>query len=270
MKKAIYNGLAAFIAVVFALRASNADAEALSVMKDMMLTTNAVYDTVSVADGVTLDLNGHTLTFDGTSYVGLGAFRSNDYGKWVFTGGNCNYEWLNGYGPNNVDVEVYAPAMFKLKGNADVGGLVYEATSWSKNQVVSHLLVLGRYVAGPCHLPIQMCNGSTLDLSKITGSFDLTNAVANTTAASSGVIGDMIFQSGTAEVPSVINVNLAGRTDLIAIKKSESPYVVTWPSQPANVNFVLDAQSSANGYKICPEAEGLRLERFMGIVILVR
>ena len=62
MKKAIYNGLAAFIAVVFALRASNADAEALSVMKDMMLTTNAVYDTVSVADGVTLDLNGHTLT----------------------------------------------------------------------------------------------------------------------------------------------------------------------------------------------------------------
>ena len=62
MKKTIYNGLAAFIAVVFALRASNADAETLSVMKDMMLTTNAVYDTVSVADGVTLDLNGHTLT----------------------------------------------------------------------------------------------------------------------------------------------------------------------------------------------------------------
>lgn len=34
--------------------------------------------------------------------------------------------------------------------------------------------------------------------------------------------------------------------------------------------FDFDAQSSANGYKICPEAEGLRLERFMGIVILVR
>ncbi len=237
---------------------------------DARLELSNVYFACPDTTPAMFTMNGHTLTFDGTSYVGLGAFRSNDYGKWVFTGGNCNYEWLNGYGPNNVDVEVYAPAMFKLKGNADVGGLVYEATSWSKNQVVSHLLVLGRYVAGPCHLPIQMCNGSTLDLSKITGSFDLTNAVANTTAASSGVIGDMIFQSGTAEAPSVINVNLAGRTDLIAIKKNESPYVVTWPSQPANVNFVLDAQSSANGYKICPEAEGLRLERFMGIVILVR
>ncbi len=216
-------------------------------------------------------MNGHTLTFDGVNYVGLGGFRSNDYGKWVFTGGNCNYEWLNGYGPTNVDVEVYAPARFKLKGNADVGGLVYEGTIWEKNQVVSHLLVLGRYVAGPCHLPIQMCNGSTLDLSAITGAFDLTNALANTSAAvGDGVIGDMIFQSGTAEEPSIINVNLAGKTDLIAIKNSESPYVVTWPSQPANVDFVIDAQSKAEGYRIYPEAGGLCLKRFLGFTILVR
>ena len=98
----------------------------------------------------------------------------------------------------------------------DVGGLVYEGTSWQKNQVVSHLLVLGKYVAGP------------------------------------------------------INVNLAGKTDLIAIKNSESPYVVTWPSQPTNVDFVLDAQSYANGYRIVPEAGGLRLLRYTGIIILVR
>ena len=152
----------------------------------------------------------------------------------------------------------------------DVGGLVYEGTSWQKNQVVSHLLVLGKYVAGPCHLPIQMCNGSTLDLSKITGSFDLTNAVANTTSSASGVIGDMTFQAGTAEVPSIINVNLAGKTDLIAIKNSESPYVVTWPSQPANVDFVLDAQSHADGYRISPDEKGLLLKRYMGMMILVR
>jgi hypothetical protein len=113
-------------------------------------------------------MNGHTLTFDGTSYVGLGKFRSTDSGKWVFTGGNCVYEWLNGCGPTNVDVDVYAPAHFKLKGDADVRGLVYEGTFWEKNTVVSHLLVYGRYVAGPCHLPINMRNGSTLDLSKIT------------------------------------------------------------------------------------------------------
>lgn len=237
---------------------------------DARLELGSVYFACPDTTPAMFTMNGHTLTFDGTGYVGLGAFRSNDSGKWVFTGGSCIYEWLNGYGPNNVDVEVHAPALFKLKGNADVGGLVYEGTSWQKNQVVSHLLVLGKYVAGPCHLPIQMRNGSTLDLSKITGSFDLTNAVANTTSACSGVIGDMTFQSGTAEAPSIINVNLAGKTDLIAIKKSESPYVVTWPSQPANVDFVLDAQSKAEGYRIYPEAGGLRLKRFLGITILVR
>ena len=237
---------------------------------DARLELSSVYFACPDTTPAMFTMNGHTLTFDGTVYVGLGAFRSNDSGKWVFTGGSCIYEWLNGYGPNNVDVEVYAPARFKLKGNADVGGLVYEGTFWEKNAIVSHLLVLGRYVAGPCHLPIQMRNGSTLDLSRITGSFDLTNAVANTAAASSGVIGDMTFQSGTAEVPSIINVNLAGKTDLIAIKNSESPYVVTWPSQPANVDFVLDAQSRANGYRIYSEAEGLRLKRFTGFMILVR
>ena len=237
---------------------------------DARLELSNVYFACPDTTPAMFTMNGHTLTFDGTGYVGLGAFRSNDYGKWVFSDGDCIYEWLNGYGPTIVDVEVHAPALFKLKGDADVGGLVYEGTSWQKNANVSHLLVLRRYVAGPCHLPIQMCNGSTLDLSKITGSFDLTNTVANTAAASSGVIGDMVFQSGTAEAPSIINVNLAGKTDLIAIKNSESPYVVTWSSQPANVDFVLDAQSRANGYRIYSEAEGLRLKRFTGMVILVK
>ena len=238
---------------------------------DARLELSNVYFACPDTTPAMFTMNGHTLTFDGTSYVGLGAFRSNDYGKWVFSGGDCCYEWLNGYGPTNVDVEVHAPAYFKLKGNADVKGLVYEGTLWQKNAVVSHLLVFGRYVAGPCHLPINMRNGSTLDLSKITGSFDLTNAVANTTAAvTSAVVGDMTFQSGTAEAPSVVNVNLAGRTDLSAIRKSESPYVVTWNAAPANVDFVIDAQSKAEGYRIYSEAGGLRLKRFLGITILVR
>ena len=81
---------------------------------------------------------------------------------------------------------------------------------------------------------------------------------------------DLGFASGTAESPSVVNVNLAGRTDLNAIRKSESPYIVTWSSQPANVDFVLDAQSRANGYRIYSEAEGLRLKRFTGFMILVK
>ena len=116
---------------------------------DARLELDSVYFACPDTTPAMFTMNGHTLTFDGTSYVGLGAFRSNDYGKWVFSGGDCCYEWLNGYGPTNVDVEVHAPAYFKLKGNADVKGLVYEGTLWQKNQVVSHLLVYGRYLAGP-------------------------------------------------------------------------------------------------------------------------
>ena len=78
------------------------------------------------------------------------------------------------------------------------------------------------------------------------------------------------LQSGTAEAPSVVNVNLAGRTDLNAIRKSESPYIVTWNAAPANVDFVLDAQSYADGYRISPDEKGLLLKRYMGIMILVR
>ena len=100
---------------------------------------------------------------------------------------------------------------------------------------------------------------------------NFTNAVANTTAhITSAVVGDMTFQSGTEEAPSVVNVNLAGRTDLNAIRKSESPYVVTWNAAPVNVDFVLDAQSYADGYRISPDEKGLLLKRYMGMMILVR
>ena len=238
---------------------------------DARIELTNVYFASPDTSPVMFTMNGHTLTFDGSDYVGLGGFRSNDWGKWVFSDGSCIYEWLNGYGPTNVDVEVHAPALFKLKGNADIKGLVYDAASWQKNNLVAHLLVYGTYVAGLCHLPIQMCNGSTLDLSAITGSFDLTNAVANTTSfVTGGVIGDMTFQSGTAEAPSAVNVNLAGRADLRTIARSESPYVVTWPSQPANVDFVLDAATAKEGFLIVPDEKGLRLEHRMGIMILVR
>ncbi len=43
-----------------------------------------------------------------------------------------------------------------------------------------------------------------------------------------------------------------------------------WRSQPTNVDFVLDTQSEADGYRIYSEAEGLRLKRFKSFMILVK
>ena len=78
MKKTIPSGLAALIAVAVASSASSAQAETLSVEKDMTLPTNAVYDVVSVAANVTLDLNGNTLTAGGLSGGGTIMSASQD------------------------------------------------------------------------------------------------------------------------------------------------------------------------------------------------
>ncbi len=54
-----------------------------------------------------------------------------------------------------------------------------------------------------------MCNGSTLDLSAIAGSFDLANAVANTSAAvANGLVGDMTYADGYRIVPDAGGLQL--------------------------------------------------------------
>jgi hypothetical protein len=47
-------------------------------------------------------------------------------------------------------------------------------------------------------------------------------------------------------------------------------YIVTWASQPANVNFILNEQSTAKGYRICSEAEGLKLKYSTGFMVIVK
>ena len=43
-----------------------------------------------------------------------------------------------------------------------------------------------------------------------------------------------------------------------------------WPSQPANVDFVLDAATANERFQIVLDEKGLRLKYSMGIMILVR
>ncbi len=82
------------------------------------------------------------------------------------------------------------------------------------------------------------------------------------------------FKTGATNVQfaadSTVNVNLAGRSDLMALAKSNEPYVVTWDSAPSDVAFTLDAETAMLGFKLRPRAEGLRLERLKGIVVIVK
>ena len=77
-------------------------------------------------------------------------------------------------------------------------------------------------------------------------------------------------RSPMAEAVANALIKETGRTDLRTLAKSASPYVVTWSSQPTNVEFVLDARSMADDYRIYSEPDGLRLKRITGFMIIVK
>ena len=195
-------------------------------------------------------------------YSGMGAFADDGNGGRIVVV-NGETEWLGGGGfTSSVAVEYRSPAYIRIgNGGIDLYDFTHSSGRWS-NGYSKNVKLYGTYHAGSIRPPIEVQNGATLDLGGVTGTFSAA-AVANTTEA-------VTFAAGTAVAPSVVNVDLSGRTDLRTLVKSTNPYVVTWSSQPTNVEFVLDAQSEADGYRIYSEAEGLRLKRFKGFMILVK
>ena len=84
--------------------------------------------------------------------------------------------------------------------------------------------------------------------------------------------GNGVTMSTTTTISnSTIMVNFEGRTDLKTIAKSESPYIVTWATKPADTTeFVLDAATQELGFKCKVTAAGLRLMKNKGLVIIVQ
>ena len=66
-------------------------------------------------------------------------------------------------------------------------------------------------------------------------------------------------------------MDVHGRSDLEAIAKSASPYVVTWTTKPADtVTFVLDNDTTQHGYEVMVEDGGLRLMAPPGFSVIFR
>ena len=162
---------------------------------------------------------------------------------------------------------------FKVKCALNIGNTLsvrdYEAV-WASN-TKSHnagtaaLNVHGTFTpaAGQKFYGCTMQDGSTIDLSGRTGTF---STLSTFTTGST----NLQFAAGAN-----VTVNLAGRTDLRTIMKSESPYIVTWPEglgPAANVKFDVDAETRRNHFKIVRDDEhnGLRLVRAGGFTLLLR
>lgn len=212
-----------------------------------------------------LDLGGHELTVtikDGYSMYLLYAYITNGTFK---TTGNVGI------------LRPYASAIDMRTTTLDVGTALNMTQilnvrdyvvhyTGSSNAGTSALNVYGTFT--PHTTSFYGCtlqNGSTMDLRQWPESagWPMRSLFTSGNAA-------LDFAAGTAAAPSVVNVNLAGRTDLRVLAKSENPYIVTWSVQPSNVDFVLDGETQSAGYRLASRAEGLRLSRIRGFMLIVK
>ena len=214
-----------------------------------------------------MDLGGHTLTTiinPAGSYLYLRCAKIEN-GKIDITQGG----WLqvvNACVATNVD--------FKVKCALNIGNTLsvrdYEAV-WASGKTTHNagtaaMNVYGAFRPNPSHDRFYGCtmqDGSTIDLSGRTGAF---STLSTFTTGST----NLQFAAGAN-----VTVNLAGRTDLRTIMKSESPYIVTWPEglgPAASVTFQVDAETKRNRFKIVRDdgRNGLRLVRASGFTLIVR
>jgi len=201
-------------------------------------------------------MNGHTLTLDFDDYVGIGAWRSRDAGKMVFARGWV--EWLAGWGPLNVDIEVHPSAHFKLGGNFDMKGFWYGANAWSKNSgVQAHILVYGAWKATAYRPPVYLCKGASIDLNLMSEPLDLAG-------------GDRTCASGAN---GYVSFDPACETCLLDVSQrnlfGSGTKVIGWTEPPANVTFALNEASKKCHYWMNVRADGVYIGR-SGITILVR
>ena len=112
---------------------------------------------------------------------------------------------------------------------------------------------------------MTMMGGSTLDLSQWTGAYDCAFP-DNTYKKGSNQPCNLQFAAN-----ATITVDVHGRSDLRAIAKSASPYIVTWSAKPADtVTFTLDDATQSHGYEVMVKDSGLRLIAPPGFSVILR
>ena len=146
-----------------------------------------------------------------------------------------------------------------------VAGVPYERRPlFSKNKME----VYGTYTPPPesFGFNMMMMDGSTMNLSEQSGTWSCSFVNSGGYVNGSDKPTSMSFKEN-----ATITINLDGRTDLKTIAKSESPYVVTWATKPADTTtFVLDAATQELGFKCKVTDAGLRLMKNKGLVIIVQ
>jgi hypothetical protein len=246
-----------------------------SMLNRVRLTDDSTLDVVTnygffgedAATPTFLDLGGHTLDlkiaaakfcrFYNTTILD-GTIDATSGTGWFLTGGNY-VTATNVYFKMNSALHVASP--FSVYGyEAKFGGV------GTSNNASAQLTVAG--VFKPTVAAFYGCTmlaGSTMDLTAWPKTAGWPMASAFTTGKTNLEFAD----SGE------IAVNLAGRDDLKALARSANPHLFTWtvadgaPVVP-DAEFVLDADTAAEGFKLRKDATGLKLLYTRGMLIIVK
>ncbi|MBQ8111651.1 MAG: hypothetical protein IJ146_00460, partial [Kiritimatiellae bacterium] len=104
------------------------------------------------------------------------------------------------------------------------------------------------------HPPVQLGDDSHLDTEINVSLFETLFDATSVT-----------FHPGTT-----VTVRIPSGLDLHALVHSENPHVMTWSAPPEGVKFVMPEELAKRGFRLVPEAEGLRIIYLSGTTIYVR
>ncbi len=188
-----------------------------------------------------LALNGHTLTLKANGFAYVGAWNDvTTGGRLLFDGPvGSRFDAYDGYNLASNTVEFTGGAVFKGAKSADVGDFIHPGATWQLSTSASTLSVHGTFRPGEMYPALTMCDGSTLDLSAKTGTWN-----SDGIASVAGSVNPRVFtEPGLVSFASgaTVTIDLHGRTPALGEK------IISWAQKPEGAIFAFDAATAAGG-----------------------
>lgn len=244
-----------------AVRETQSQFRRVRLTKDSSLTsTSDMFFGVSGAEASTIYLGGHRLavSIEAGKYLRFydtaildGTFDITSGGYFV-TGGNAGI-----VATNNVDflaccVLVATRPIKVANYTANWISTTANANSTSPIEVYGTFTPATTYFHG-----VEMQDGSTIDLTGWSGVWPLASDLK-------AGVKDVLFASG-----ATVKIDISGRTDMKALAKSASPYLLTWSAVPSNVTFAMaDGSTYVDGVRLRYDETGLKVETMRGTTII--
>lgn len=229
--------------------------------KDSSLTsTSDMFFGVSGAEASTIYLGGHRLAvsiaankylrfydtaiLDGTFDITSGGF--------FVAGGNVGI-----VATNNVDFLACCALVVAMPIKVANYTANWISTTANANST-RPIDVYGTFTPATTHFHgVEMQDGSTIDLTGWSGEWPLASDLK-------AGVKDVLFASG-----ATVKIDISGRTDMKALAKSASPYLLTWSAVPSNVTFAMaDGSTYVDGVRLRYDETGLKVETMRGTTII--